>query len=275
MRRAALIMLAASSALASQARAQHCLPDSLARDTVHAVLSLAPGGEAGGKQAERDTYLLVAQAIADHFVPPSALKFASWPGTFCRRPGNANGVDTDCFGLGGILNFTVDSLGRLTSDAPSATTESVELNRALTAAIAAASAAGDLPVPSKRMWTSKRPLTLAIRSSTDVLTESVPFVRTRMLTVMVDVPPSMKTMSQPRYPPRAEQMGITDRVELEFVIDSTGKPEPNSMMVMDAKYREFVTAAVNSFRESRYNPGMSHGCAVPVLVHTAVSFQLR
>jgi TonB family protein len=211
--------------------------------------------------------------VAEHFIAPARLDFTGWPGTFCRRPVDQPGVDTDCFGLSGSLEFNLDSLGRVTTQFATANTASTALNWALSQAVAAASASGDLPVPTKHMWSSKSPLTLTIGSSHAIRPKTVPFLRTMMLGYSIDVPPRMTKPGRAVYPEIALRMRAEDRVVLEYIVDTTGAAEPASIRLVDAHYTEFVEAALRTIRETSFAPALVHGCAMPVLVRQAVVFK--
>jgi len=65
------------------------------------------------------------------------------------------------------------------------------------------------------------------------------------------------------YPDAALRRGIGDIVLLEFVVDTTGRVDPQSIFPLRATYREFAEAAAQMIRSTRYRPGTLNGCPVP------------
>jgi len=87
----------------------------------------------------------------------------------------------------------------------------------------------------------------------------------------------VRVMEQPplRYPPTLAQAGITGRVELEYVVDTSGRAEPGSLRALASTRPEFEAAARAVVLGSRYRPARLHGQVVRQLVHQTLSFQLE
>ncbi len=90
----------------------------------------------------------------------------------------------------------------------------------------------------------------------------------------VDEPPERLSGPSPRYPEMLRQAGIEGSVILEFVIDTTGNVEPNSVKVQAATNRAFEGPAREVILRSRYRPGRVRGTAVRVLVQQSISFNI-
>jgi TonB family protein len=85
----------------------------------------------------------------------------------------------------------------------------------------------------------------------------------------------VRVIEQPplRYPPTLGQAGITGRVELEYVVDTSGRAEPASLRALASTRREFEAAARAVVLSSRYRPARLHGQVVRQLVRQTLSFQ--
>lgn len=87
-----------------------------------------------------------------------------------------------------------------------------------------------------------------------------------------------------RYPDDLRDAGVSGRVTIEAIIDTTGRPEPGSLRdlfpagqapltgwELDA-YRSFVREAIATLRASRFKPGVIAGCAARVRVQIPMRF---
>ena len=79
----------------------------------------------------------------------------------------------------------------------------------------------------------------------------------------------------PEYPPALAEARITGRVELAYVVDTTGLVERSSVIVLNSTHPAFEAAARASILASRYRPAMLHGRVVRQLVRQALTFRLR
>jgi TonB family protein len=69
-----------------------------------------------------------------------------------------------------------------------------------------------------------------------------------------------------------EQAGITGRVVLEYVVDTTGRAEPGSLRTLVATYPAFEAAARATVLASRYRPARLGGRVVRQLVRQTLRF---
>jgi TonB family protein len=85
----------------------------------------------------------------------------------------------------------------------------------------------------------------------------------------------VEVIEQPplRYPPALAQAGITGRVELEYVVDTSGRAEPGSLRVLATTRPEFEAAARATILGSRYRPARLHGQVVRQVVHQTLRFR--
>jgi TonB family protein len=88
----------------------------------------------------------------------------------------------------------------------------------------------------------------------------------------VDEPAAIVRQPEPRYPPVLQESGLSGRVELEFVIDTTGHVESESIRVLGATRDGFAAAAIESVLHSLFRPARIKGRPVRQLARQLVSF---
>jgi TonB family protein len=75
----------------------------------------------------------------------------------------------------------------------------------------------------------------------------------------VDEPASVVRQPSPRYPPVLQQAGFEGRVMLEFIIDTTGHPEPASLRIIERSREGFDAAALETIEHSLFRPARVAG----------------
>jgi protein TonB len=88
----------------------------------------------------------------------------------------------------------------------------------------------------------------------------------------VDDPPRLLQPGPMRYPPMLESAGISGRVRLEFVVDTTGHAERPSIKVLETSHPAFGEPAKELVSKSLFKPGRVRGQAVRVLVQQTVNY---
>jgi TonB family protein len=78
---------------------------------------------------------------------------------------------------------------------------------------------------------------------------------------------------EPRYPASLAAAGIEGRVELEYVVDTTGQVVPGSIRAVASTHPEFEAAARASVLATRYRPARLQGRLVRQLVRQALGFR--
>ncbi len=91
----------------------------------------------------------------------------------------------------------------------------------------------------------------------------------------VDEPVSVIRQPAPEYPPALARAGIPGRVEVQYVVDTTGVVEPSSVRVLGSTHPAFEAAARASVTASRFRPARLHGRTVRQLVRQALTFRVR
>ncbi len=91
----------------------------------------------------------------------------------------------------------------------------------------------------------------------------------------VDERPERLSGPLPRYPEMLRQAGIEGVVLLEFVIDTSGRVEAESVKVLQSTNRAFEGPAKTVIERSLYRPGRVRGQAVRVLVSQQIGFTIQ
>jgi len=92
---------------------------------------------------------------------------------------------------------------------------------------------------------------------------------------LVDEAPERVSAPTLRYPEILLRARIEGVVVIEVVIDTAGKPEPESLAVISSTHRAFTAAACEAILASRYRPGRIGGRPVRVLVRLPVRFVIE
>ena len=89
----------------------------------------------------------------------------------------------------------------------------------------------------------------------------------------LDDPVQPISQPTPRYPPVMQSAGIAGRVELEYIVDTTGHSEPASVKVLKSTHQAFEEPAKEVIQKSVFKPARFRGRPARQLVHQAVSFK--
>ena len=90
----------------------------------------------------------------------------------------------------------------------------------------------------------------------------------------MEEPPALLAAGVPRYPDLLRAAGITGRVVMEIVIDTLGRAEPGSAVVVQSANPGFDDPARRYILGARFRPARVHGRAVRVLVRVPIDFRL-
>ncbi|MBA3344403.1 MAG: energy transducer TonB [Gemmatimonadales bacterium] len=94
------------------------------------------------------------------------------------------------------------------------------------------------------------------------------------LEAQLDDPVQPISIPTPRYPPVLQSAGIAGRVELQYVVDTTGHAEPRSFKVLKSTHPAFVEPAKEAIAKGVFKPAKFKGQAVRQLVQQAISFKV-
>lgn len=90
----------------------------------------------------------------------------------------------------------------------------------------------------------------------------------------LDDPVSPITQPPPRYPPVLQSAGIAGRVELQYIVDTTGHAEPGSFKILKSTHQAFEEPAREAIMKSVFKPAKFRGRPVRQLVQQAMSFKI-
>ena len=90
-----------------------------------------------------------------------------------------------------------------------------------------------------------------------------------------DEPVRVRAEWVPRYPTALRAIGVEGIVEMEFVIDTTGRANLATARVISSPDERFTAAVRSALREARFVPGRYRGRAVSTLVRRAYHFELE
>ena len=88
----------------------------------------------------------------------------------------------------------------------------------------------------------------------------------------VELAAEVVVQPQPQYPPLLKHAGVSGYVDLDFVIDASGRVEPGSVGVVMSTHGAFVIPATEAILAGVYRPARYRGSAVRQLVRQRVSF---
>jgi TonB family protein len=89
----------------------------------------------------------------------------------------------------------------------------------------------------------------------------------------VDDPVQLLEQPPVAYPPALAQASVAGRVELEFVVDTSGRVEPRSLRTLASTHPEFETAARRAVLVSRFRPAHWRGRLVRQVARQSFRFR--
>jgi TonB family protein len=89
----------------------------------------------------------------------------------------------------------------------------------------------------------------------------------------VDRPVTITYCPPPSYPIALAEYGFSGFVELQYVVDTRGRPEVEDMRVVEASNRGFVPSALRTVAKCRFTPAERAGRSVRQLVKQRVVFR--
>jgi len=84
-----------------------------------------------------------------------------------------------------------------------------------------------------------------------------------------------QTCQPPRYPRDMQQAGIVGRVDVAFIIDTTGTVEQNSLRVISSPHPGLNEVALQTVRSCRYTPGRIGSRAVRSEARVPITFSIE
>jgi len=90
----------------------------------------------------------------------------------------------------------------------------------------------------------------------------------------VDDPVRAINIPRPKYPPVLQQAGIAGSVDVQYVVDTTGRAEPSSFKVLRSTNKAFEDPAREAIMAGTFKPARIRGQAVRQLVQQRISFTI-
>jgi protein TonB len=90
----------------------------------------------------------------------------------------------------------------------------------------------------------------------------------------LDDPVQPLSIPTPRYPPVLQSAGIAGRVEVQYIVDTTGHAEPNSFKILKSSHQAFEEPAKEAIMKGVFKPAKFRGKSVRQLVQQAISFKI-
>lgn len=91
---------------------------------------------------------------------------------------------------------------------------------------------------------------------------------------VVDEVPMLLAAPAPEYPSLLRQAGITGRVVLQAIVDTTGRAEPSSIKVVESPNVGFERASRQWMLKALFRPARLRGRPVRVYVHLPLDFTI-
>jgi TonB family protein len=239
-----------------------CLDTLKAGDSIATIVKVSVVPQDSTVRLPSEFELLFAETLRTHFRVPSKLPLSVVIG---QQPCDAIGYR--CVGgilnLGAIVYIQAHGDGTLSDPTVVDETTTPALAESLRAALIAMSRANDVP------WFEKADsISLIIRVAADEGADSVQSAR-RLFEAVIprySLPFSSATMPEAGvdapYPLQARLAGIEDSVTLAFTVRANGTIAAESIDLVSANYREFVTSVFNALMKTRYHPAHLGDCAV-------------
>jgi periplasmic protein TonB len=90
----------------------------------------------------------------------------------------------------------------------------------------------------------------------------------------LDDPVQPISIPQPRYPPVLQSAGIAGRVEMQYIVDTTGHAEQSSFKILKSTHQAFEEPAREAIMKAVFKPARFRGRPVRQLVQQAISFKI-
>lgn len=90
----------------------------------------------------------------------------------------------------------------------------------------------------------------------------------------VDQPVDVVVAPDPLYPAALKAAGVSGRVSVEFVVDTTGRVERGSIVVLESSAEGFSASVVTALMNARYRPALVRNRPVRQLVRQVMSFRI-
>lgn len=110
--------------------------------------------------------------------------------------------------------------------------------------------------------------------ATGVVGGTGPVTGETFLEAQVDDPVQPINIPKPRFPPVLQSAGISGKVQVQYVVDTTGHAEPASWHILNSSNKAFEEPAREAIMKGVFKPARIKGQAVRQLVQQQISFNI-
>jgi periplasmic protein TonB len=89
----------------------------------------------------------------------------------------------------------------------------------------------------------------------------------------VDQPPELERELHPQYPEALRRAGVSGQVDLEYVIQSSGRIDSGTVVVLESSHPAFAESARQAVLMARFKPARRAGLPVAVKVRQRIRFR--
>ena len=257
--------------------AQACVFDTASVTSLHRlVIGLAPAGPDLAPAAGMDEVLWMADAIASHFKPPARMDLPLWArltatGLFAAAPGATAPLG---HGLDAFFTLSFRDDGRLANRDVRITSAAESLNEALRDAILAADSAGAIPALSDTLREAGGRARFRLVNVEGARISAVPLMRISVPEIRASSPVKEVKRSAVAFPRNALAANVSDSIDVEFVVDTSGRVSRDLAWPIRSQYLEFFEAFVEALERSTFEPARVGECRVPALVRQRAAFKV-
>lgn len=250
-----------------------CLDTVHASDTAEAIVSLSVVPVDTNAKLPNDFADLFADEFRTRFKPPPHLLLSVVMGT---EP--CDSLGSRCAGgeltLGSTAYVTAYSNGKLSSPVVIDASLTETLADSIRSALETISREQEVPWMGK-MDSISLVLTLAPEADSDSVTTATRIFKARL--PLYDLPFSDAIMPaagvDARFPLSASLAGVGDTVTLAFTVQADGSIAPESVDIVTARYRDFVTSVFDALGKTRYHPAHLGDCPVATRIRQRFIFK--
>lgn len=217
---------------------------------------------------------LLLEGVAEEFHAPQTTLvpvFDHW-----RRSMGGVAVDEAGTEVEGEVGFDVDAKGGITRVALTASTLAPELDDSLTQAVIRLAASGMVPPPPTAPRTGRAFVLVGIRSLHGYASLVRPLYRETVQIFplardLVEAPNN----PQIAYPILPAEARVGDSVEVDFVVDETGRVLPGTTRFLRGHYLDFMQALGRGVSKFRFQPAMVGACPIKMRYRYTYVFRTR
>lgn len=220
----------------------------------------------------RDYESLLLEGVAEEFHAPGSTRvpvFNRWQRSMGSVALSEAGSEVE-----GEVGFDVDAKGRIRHVTVTATTLEPALDDSLTQAVSRLASSGTVPPPPAVPGTGKAFVLVGVRSVRGYSPLARPLYRESVqifpLAHEVAALPNNPPITYPILPAESR---VGDSVEVDFVVDETGRVLPGTTRILRGHYLDFMQALARGVSRFRFQPAMIGSCPVKMRWHYTYVFR--